>query len=105
VRKALLDEANEVYASVVSVWEISLKVGGWKAQPSGQDELSRGQLSKARRAKLPANRSLARASTGEAPLHSQNPFDRILVPQAMVEGWTLVTKDENLAKYPAKVFW
>jgi PIN domain nuclease of toxin-antitoxin system len=38
------------------------------------------------------------------PIH-KDPFDRFLLAQALVEGWTLVTKDENLARYPQKVFW
>ena len=39
------------------------------------------------------------------PLIHKDPFDRILLAQAIVEGWTLVSKDKHLARYPAKVFW
>ena len=34
-----------------------------------------------------------------------DPFDRILVAQAIAEDMTIVTKDPNIARYPVKVFW
>ena len=34
-----------------------------------------------------------------------DPFDRILVAQAIAENMTLITKDHNIAKYPVKVLW
>jgi len=47
---------------------------------------------------LPINISHALA-VGELPHHHKDPFDRILVAQAKVEGLTLVTRDENMKMY------
>jgi len=38
------------------------------------------------------------------PLH-RDPFDRMLVAQALVEGYVLLTPDETIARYPARVVW
>jgi PIN domain nuclease of toxin-antitoxin system len=38
------------------------------------------------------------------PIH-KDPFDRILLAQAAVEGWTLVSKDAHIAKYPQSILW
>jgi PIN domain nuclease of toxin-antitoxin system len=42
---------------------------------------------------------------GELPLHHRDPFDRLLVAQAIVENATLVTADPNLALYPVEILW
>jgi PIN domain nuclease of toxin-antitoxin system len=39
------------------------------------------------------------------PFHHRDPFDRMLVAQAMVEGLTLVTKDHHLAAYRVSCLW
>ena len=39
------------------------------------------------------------------PAHHQDPFDRLLVAQAMVEGAVLVSRDPNIAKYAVQVVW
>ena len=39
------------------------------------------------------------------PNHHVDPFDRILISQAITEDMTLVTNDPNIAKYPVKVLW
>lgn len=42
---------------------------------------------------------------GRAASIHKDPFDRILLAQAMADNLTLVTKDEILAQYPANVLW
>lgn len=39
------------------------------------------------------------------PNHHIDPFDRVLIAQAIAEDMTLVTNDPNIAKYPVKVLW
>lgn len=100
-----MDENNQLYASVVSVWEITLKVQAGKLDlpmDSGflednfrllgiQSYLPLGILHVQQLSKLP-------------PVH-KDPFDRILLAQAMVEGWILVSKDQHLAQYPVEILW
>ena len=45
------------------------------------------------------------ARLGALPAHHTDPFDRLLVAQALVEGATLVTKDEALSAYGVTVLW
>ena len=42
---------------------------------------------------------------GELPPHHGDPFDRLLISQARVDNLVLVTKDENISKYPVDVLW
>jgi len=55
-------------------------------------------------AELPIGGHHAVAIDALPPIHS-DPFDRILVAQAMVEGVTLVTSDRVVARYPGPVRW
>ncbi len=49
--------------------------------------------------------SIRRLDTWILPWHHRDPFDRLLVAQAMCENMMLVTKDRILADYPASVLW
>ena len=42
-------------------------------------------------------------AAGALPLHHRDPFGRILVAQAQLEGFTLVTRDPKIARYPVAV--
>jgi PIN domain nuclease of toxin-antitoxin system len=39
------------------------------------------------------------------PLHHQDPFDRMLIAQAMLEGLTIITHDQKFERYPVEVLW
>jgi PIN domain nuclease of toxin-antitoxin system len=39
------------------------------------------------------------------PFHHRDPFDRLLIAQALNDGMTIVTRDLEFAKYPAKTLW
>ena len=105
VQKALLDGANELHASVVSLWEIRLKVEAGKlAMPSDAGFLEDNFRKVGVKRYLPLE-LLHIHQLVKLPLIHKDPFDRILLAQALAEGWTLVSKDANLAKYPQKVFW
>jgi PIN domain nuclease of toxin-antitoxin system len=105
VRKALLDDANELHASVVSLWEIRLKVEAGKLTlPGGAGFLEENLRKAGVESYLPLGILHVHQLAKLPPIH-KDPFDRILLAQALVEGWTLVSKDENLAKYPQRPFW
>lgn len=105
VQKALLDESNELHASVVSLWEIQLKVETGKLRLPGianflEDNLRLVGI----HGYLPLGLFHVHQLSKLPPIH-KDPFDRILLSQAMVEGWTLVTKNKFLAQYPASILW
>jgi PIN domain nuclease of toxin-antitoxin system len=41
----------------------------------------------------------------DLPLHHQDPFDRLIIAQAIVEGMTILTSDSDFRKYPVEVVW
>ena len=105
VRRALLDEANELKVSVVSLWEIELKVQAGKLKfPAGPDFLKDNIRKLGIQNFLPLIAAHVQQLSSLPSVH-KDPFDRILVSQAIVEGLTLVSKDENKSKYPAKILW
>jgi len=94
---ALIDnEAHTLYFSAASLWELTIK----GAARTGVDPAQlRGALLAVgyRELSISAEHTLA---VGELPHHHRDPFDRILVAQAQVEGLQLVTHDRTLGAYP-----
>ena len=94
-RKALEDAGNEVFVSAVSGWEISVKRKLGKLQ--APDDLEAGIT---RYGFLPLNLTFPHAEhAGALPLHHGDPFDRMLVAQAQLEGLVLVTNDARIPLY------
>jgi len=93
-RSAIAD-ADDVTVSTASVWEISLKasLGKLDAPDDLGDQLIRHQF-----AILPIHLNHALYYRALAGLH-RDPFDRMLVSQAHVEGLTIVTRDANIPTY------
>lgn len=105
VRTALLNESNELFVSVGSMWEISLKVQSGKLKlPSHPDYLELNLRRLGVQGYL-AVELFHVYQVAKLPLIHKDPFDRLLVSQAIVEGMTLVTKDRVISKYPVAVMW
>ena len=101
-RKLLDDPQNELIFSSASLWEIAIK------RALGRDDfqvdtrlLRRGLLDNGY-SELAITGAHAVALDLLAPLH-KDPFDRILIAQAMVEGITLLTADPLVAQYPGPI--
>jgi len=100
--KELRDPANELVFSVVSIWEISIKAAlgreDFRVNPRRlrQGLLDNGYL------ELPITGEHAVTIEGLPRLH-KDPFDRMLLAQAVAEGMTLLTTDEKLGQYPGPV--
>ena len=90
-----IQTSPQVYLSAVTAWELSIK------QSIGKLKLAR-QVSEFISGENMTELSVT-VQHGEAvralPLHHRDPFDRLLVAQAMVEGLILVTTDRLLAQY------
>jgi PIN domain nuclease of toxin-antitoxin system len=101
--RALIGEPdNELTFSSVSLWEVAIKTG------RGRDDfridvssLRRGLLNNGY-AELAVTGAHAAALATLPPIH-KDPFDRILVAQAVVEGFTLLTSDPTVARYPGSI--
>lgn len=87
--------AREVYLSAASVIEMAIKEAIGKLRVQGDPEEAA-----AAHGFLPLPITLAHAkSLRHLPLHHRDPFDRLLVAQAMAEGLTLVSADGALGRY------
>jgi len=102
VRALLSDPANVLVFSAASLWEITIKAGlgraDFRIDPHG---LRRGLIENDYE-ELPITSHHAVAVAGLPDLH-RDPFDRILVAQALVEGMILVTHDPLVQAYPGPV--
>ena len=102
VRKIIEDEENELWFSIASLWEIAIKHA-----PGRKDfEIDPGALRRELLAddyvELPILAEHAAAVAGLPYIH-RDPFDRMLVAQAIVEGVELLTLDAQLARYPGPI--
>jgi len=96
---SLLEEAEERFLSAATTWELSLKIANGKLQfHSSFDSL----LEIFHLKELPVTIQHVEA-VRELPLHHRDPFDRLLVAQAKVEGLILVTADKKLMEYGVPV--
>ena len=92
---AIASSNNLVFVSAASAWEIAIKKSLGKLQ--APDDLKQ-QLEKQRFTSLPINIDHALAIK-ELPYHHKDPFDRILIAQAMYEQLTIVSRDRLIAAY------
>lgn len=89
----------DIFLSPVSLWEITIKQATGKlAGPANLAELVRDMGF----AELPVTHAHAIAA-GRLPPHHRDPFDRMLVAQAVTEGLTLVSRDESIALYDVDI--
>lgn len=96
-----IQQADEVYVSAVSAWEIAIKVGLGKL--TAKVELASAI---ADYGFLPLPISLEHAgATRKLPTLHRDPFDRMLIAQAIFEQLVLVTDDRLIRAYRVKTLW
>lgn len=105
VADLILAPDNEVYVSAASGWEIVIKAGtGRLSLRHDADRFVREQREAAGFAPLPIDEEAALHVSRLPALH-RDPFDRILVSQAIVHGLTILTPDPLVTQYPARTTW
>jgi PIN domain nuclease of toxin-antitoxin system len=107
-----IENADRVYISIASLWEIAIKLSIGKLSLRSNYESSLFQRGYANEASLePAGISLLPISFADTvrvmnlPLHHRDPFDRILIAQAIDRSLTLVSCDRAFAAYPIQIKW
>lgn len=101
-RKLLNNPRNELLFSAASLWEIAIKSSLGRKDFSVEPRLLRRGLLDNGYAELPVTSEHAVGIDALPPVH-KDPFDRLLLAQALGEGVTLVTGDALLARYPGPV--
>jgi PIN domain nuclease of toxin-antitoxin system len=93
-RRAIAD-ADSVYVSAASAWEVAIKTGLGRLRPIRTVEQA---VDESGFLELPVTFRHAER-VGKLPPHHRDPFDRLLIAQADVEELTLVTRDAVFARY------
>ena len=104
-RDLLADGETQVAFSIVSAWEIAIKAGAGRLElPLPADQYVPDRLRKHGFELLAID--LAHAlHAGSLPRIHADPFDRMLVAQAQVEGIPLITADPAIGRYDVEVIW
>lgn len=106
-RAAIEDPANDVLVSVASAWEVAIKVsiGKLTVEAPSVGDFFEEQMAENGFGFLPIDpRHTFRAAA--LPLHHRDPFDRLLVAQALEESLPLVTREQAaFAEYGATLLW
>lgn len=104
-REVLADPRNRVWFSTVSLWEIAVKVSAGRLT---LDADWREIIESGRRA-LKARWLLVEPwhchEVADLPWHHRDPFDRMLIAQAISEDMTLLTRDGVIREYEVDVLW
>jgi len=101
-RKQINDPKNELLFSAASLWEVSIKNSLGRDDFRVEPRLLRRGLVDNGYAELPITSQHAVNIDGLPPIH-RDPFDRMLLSQALTEGVTLLTTDAQLARYGGPV--
>ncbi len=103
--KAFSDPENEVYLSAVSAWEINVKYRiGKLPLPLAPDKF----IPKERKRHLITPLVLSEQDTShlcKLPTPHKDPFDRMLVCQAIEHSLTILTPDPLIIQYPVRYLW
>ena len=104
-QRAFLAPQNDLYLSAASYWEICIKVslGKLTLQPDWRQQFD-DELTINRIHWLPIARDHCQRSI-ELPFLHGDPFDRMLIAQALCENMTLMTLDANIRLYPVQTLW
>ncbi|GAB4260311.1 MAG: type II toxin-antitoxin system VapC family toxin [Deferrisomatales bacterium] len=104
-RNAFVDPANEVFLSSVSAWEIAVKHKlGRLPLPESPGRFVPAMRQRHQITALPLDEESALHLDRLPDLH-RDPFDRMLVCQALVHGLTVVGRDRLISQYPVRTLW
>jgi PIN domain nuclease of toxin-antitoxin system len=104
VAKILTDDRVDLYVSVVSLWEISIKRNLGKLNLTHSTKAYWQTLQQQAIGLLPINiHHLTQLE--QLPFHHRDPFDRIMIAQALANGLTILTRDAHFSAYEVPVRW
>ncbi len=101
-RRLIEDMGTDLFFSAASIWEVAIKSGLGRPDFKVDPRLLRRGLLENGYAELPVTGNHAAAVNLLPPIH-RDPFDRLLVAQAQIEGLELLTADEFVGRYPGSI--
>ena len=104
-KRVITEGANEPILSTACVWEIAIKVNtGRLPIPAPLETFIPEQLSINRISLLPIELKHL-FEIARMPLHHRDPFDRVIIARAIVEGLPVISADPAFDKYPIQRLW
>jgi len=102
----LADRDPDIWFSAVNIWEIGIKYRLGRADFDLNPHVARASTLSLGFTELAVDGAHAAAAADLPPIH-QDPFDRLLVAQALLTGSTLLTSDSTVARYqgPIRLVW
>ena len=96
--------SNSVFLSITSAWELAIKIGIGKMEFNGK---SAGFLQLAEKCEISILPIKAAHLTAfeNLPFIHRDPFDRLIIASAQAEQMTLITADDNIARYDVPIIW
>ncbi|MBK6328196.1 MAG: type II toxin-antitoxin system VapC family toxin [Chloroflexi bacterium] len=105
VLAACQDVTNLLALSVASVWEMQIKAQLGKLQLAKPlSEIIQHQQEQNQLQLLPVTLPIVLA-LDDLPMHHRDPFDRLLIAQARMDQFVLVSNDSQFKQYPVSLFW
>lgn len=101
----ILNSANQLFLSVATAWELQIKIALGKFSFSDTLEnviLQQQQTNNVQILPIQLSHALY---IENLPLHHKDPFDRLLISQAIVENMILVSEDANFGNYQVNLLW
>jgi PIN domain nuclease of toxin-antitoxin system len=105
VRDAIKNPGNEIVCSPVSAYEVGLLQRLGRIELPGDVESVLASSIEANRLQVLALDDIHGARAGGLPLHHRDPFDRMIIAQALVEGLPVATPDRAFEPYGVPLVW
>lgn len=102
--KAMIEDTDNVFVSIASFWEISIKltIGKLYLQTDLDDIKTKFDATKFQLLPISIRDTI---QLRKLPLHHKDPFDRILISQAITRSIPLVSRDSDFSLYPVELLW
>ncbi len=102
--KLLTNPKNEIFVSAVSVWEIAIKTSIGKLTFPFEVKYLITEIGNLKINILDIN-CVHLIKVAELPFHHKDPFDRLIISQAMIEHLPLISSDKSFNKYEIEIIW
>lgn len=99
------DPGNTIFLSLASVWEMQIKIQIGKLKLVNDLSIVVEEQQCVNGMQLLSISSQHIYHLSQLPLHHKDPFDRLLISQAITEGFSLLSNDTKFAAYPVPVIW
>ena len=103
-KAAINNEKNDIYVSVVSIWEISIKLSIGKLKLSRTLDEIIDEIDYLNFSLKPISLDALRL-VRNFPFHHRDPFDRLIIAEAQIEKIPIISSDEKFHLYPPEIIW